>query len=56
MTFHGHFPLDLFLSLYACVDALGPNQQFLVILGHFPAFLGWISTKQSIKCLLKDTT
>ena len=34
--------------LFACVEALYPSQQFSVMSGHFPVFLGYISIKQRI--------
>ena len=34
-----------------CVDALCPYQDFLVVLGRFPVFLGCTSPKHRIKCL-----
>ena len=42
--------------LYVCffcvdVDTLCPSQQFWVMSGGFPVFLGWTSTKQRIRCL-----
>ena len=29
-----------FVYLFVCVDALHPRQEFLVMLGQYPAFLG----------------
>ena len=35
---------------FACVDVLHPNQQYFVMLGQFPVFLGCTITKQQVKC------
>ena len=41
---------------FACFDDLCPSQQFSLMLGQFPVFLGLTSTKQQISVVLKDTT
>ena len=41
---------------FVFVDALRPNQKFLVKFGRFPVFLGWTITKQRIRCLAHGHT
>ena len=46
--------IDQMMNMFFVVLVLYiPVDNFLVMLGQFPVFLGWTSTKQQIKCLVQ---